>query len=294
MKFNGIIYCRTNIVNGKKYIGQTTNEKQREYSWNNMNTIYSGNLINKARKKYGISSFTYTVLGKCEADTKKELDEMLNSLEIYYIEKYNTKAPNGYNLTEGGGGMRGYHYTPTDEHKQKISESTKGKKKTRKIQSDSRKGRPISKEILNKKLANGVIHNVYQYNNDGELVKKWDYAISAKVFGYNPREIRKCCRDNGKRKHNGYVWSYKELTKSEVLFKYSPNKCSETTKSKISKAKSLKVYQYTLEGDLVKEWESIADAVRNGFSSGHICKCCKGERNKHKGFIWSYNKIDKK
>jgi hypothetical protein len=35
------------------------------------------------------------------------VEMMLYDLEKYYIKKYNTKAPNGYNLTDGGDGIFG-------------------------------------------------------------------------------------------------------------------------------------------------------------------------------------------
>lgn len=53
-------------------------------------------------------------------------------------------------------------------------------------------------------------------------------------------------------------------------------------------AKCKKVYQYTLEGEFVKEWPSINEAGRNGFCYKHISSCCLGRRKTHKGYIWSY------
>lgn len=49
------------------------------------------------------------------------------------------------------------------------------------------------------------------------------------------------------------------------------------------------VYQYTLDGELVAIWPCAMEAVRElGYSQGLICACCRGERNKHKGYRWSY------
>ena len=47
-----------------------------------------------------------------------------------------------------------------------------------------------------------------------------------------------------------------------------------------------KVAQYTLNGELVKIWDSIKDTERSGFSQ--VGKCCKGIYKQHKGFIWKY------
>jgi len=49
------------------------------------------------------------------------------------------------------------------------------------------------------------------------------------------------------------------------------------------------VYQYTLDGELVKVWNSANEAARElGFNQAHISDCCLGKRKTHKGFIWSY------
>lgn len=113
------IYLRTNNINGKQYVGQTVNFKVRECSWKSRQ-IYSGGIIDRARAKYGVENFKTDVLRECQ--TQEELDYW----EQYYIKTLNTKVPNGYNLTDGGGGTSGYELT--EEHKRKLSESHKGMK----------------------------------------------------------------------------------------------------------------------------------------------------------------------
>lgn len=58
--------------------------------------------------------------------------------------------------------------------------------------------------------------------------------------------------------------------------------------NKLKKINSKKVMQFTLDGELVKIWDSTMDAERNGFSSRKICDCCNGRNKTHKGFIWKY------
>lgn len=49
------------------------------------------------------------------------------------------------------------------------------------------------------------------------------------------------------------------------------------------------VYQYTLDGEFVKEWQSAHEIERQlGYHSSAISKVCRGIKNKHKGFIWKY------
>ena len=63
-------------------------------------------LIVRAIRKYGAKNFRVNLLG--EYDTVKRA---LVS-EQYYINKLNCRAPNGYNLTDGGEGVFGLVWTP--------------------------------------------------------------------------------------------------------------------------------------------------------------------------------------
>lgn len=58
----------------------------------------------------------------------------------------------------------------------------------------------------------------------------------------------------------------------------------KNTNGKLSK----KVYQYTLDGQFVREWESTAECDRNGFDHGNVAACCRGKLKKYKDFIWRY------
>lgn len=91
------IYCWTNKVNDKKYIGQSDDLHRRYSAFLYFNNTYSGDLINKARIKYNSADYwNYEVLEYC---TKEELNEK----EIMYIYLFNTTDRRlGYNLTSGG------------------------------------------------------------------------------------------------------------------------------------------------------------------------------------------------
>lgn len=96
----GIIYCYTNKVNGKKYIGQTIDPegrfKKHKSAMHNEKDVEYNAPIHRAMRKYGYDNFVYEVLA--EGATTEEL----NGLEIYYIAHYNTQIPNGYNIESGG------------------------------------------------------------------------------------------------------------------------------------------------------------------------------------------------
>lgn len=96
-----LVYCYTNLINNKKYVGQTNNLKKRvkqhkDDSFTNYNEARYNQLIHQAIRKYGLNNFKIDIL---EDNIPTEL---IDEKEKYYINKYNTIAPNGYNLTEGG------------------------------------------------------------------------------------------------------------------------------------------------------------------------------------------------
>lgn len=56
----------------------------------------------------------------------------------------------------------------------------------------------------------------------------------------------------------------------------------------------IKVYQYDLEGNFVREFESLTEAAKSCNSvTTNISKCCKGNFHTAGGFIWRYDKTDK-
>lgn len=82
------IYKITNKVNNKSYIGYTTNPQAR---WEGHRHNQGSKLVFQAIKKYGIDNFEFKVIAEDTVDNEQK-----------YIEQYNTIAPNGYNITEGG------------------------------------------------------------------------------------------------------------------------------------------------------------------------------------------------
>ena len=114
------IYKITNKINGKFYIGQSSDIETRYYNHFyelNHNTHCNKHLQN-AWNKYGENNFSFEIIYECDKN------DDLNNLEKYYITKYNTiDSSIGYNLTTGGEG-----YNLTNEIKNKISVSKRGQK----------------------------------------------------------------------------------------------------------------------------------------------------------------------
>lgn len=93
------IYMWVNLINGKKYIGQTQDLGGRFVRYN------SGDFnpyMSKAIAKYGIDNFEIIILEK-DADFAE-----LDCLEQYYMDYYKSYNKNyGYNLCKKAGSTRG-------------------------------------------------------------------------------------------------------------------------------------------------------------------------------------------
>lgn len=64
--------------------------------------------------------------------------------------------------------------------------------------------------------------------------------------------------------------------------------CKKCNCDKEGEKLSKKVYQYSLDGLLVKVWDSTSECSKNGYDCGNISKCCNGIRKTYKNYIWRY------
>lgn len=117
MKISCGIYSITNIINGKKIIGQSCRIESRmlQHKWELRNNKHENEYLQNAWNKYGEQNFRFEILLECSK-------EMLDQEEIRTIKEYKTTNRDlGYNIKEGGHSPR-----MTDETKEKISKSNIG------------------------------------------------------------------------------------------------------------------------------------------------------------------------
>lgn len=97
------VYLVTNLVTGKRYVGKAADPAKRweahKKSAHDTRRFALGNAI----RKYGSAAFLFEVLEWFETE-----DEAFSG-ERLAIVKYSTRAPLGYNLTDGGEGASGCH-----------------------------------------------------------------------------------------------------------------------------------------------------------------------------------------
>jgi len=210
------IYLVKNQQNRIVYIGQQIGTK----SINGYKG--SGLLLNRAYKKYGENYFKREIIEYCNIDE-------LNDKEKLYIKQYNTKFPHGYNLTEGGDGMKGYQYT--NDQKQNISKSKVGQKYPKehgeKIR-QSKLGKKRDQNTINKIIQTKASkHNiqpnlnlkgqyksnsqklVFQYDLQDNLLNEYQSAQDAgRCLGKSGNSIADCAAGRQKTAY-GYKWKYK-------------------------------------------------------------------------------------
>lgn len=110
-----VIYKITNNLNGKIYIGQTTQDLFRRFCQH----CSAKTIIGSAIRKYGKENFTIELIS--EVSTLQEL----NTKEEELIKKFNSLAPSGYNAAYGGDNRR-----QTKESRYKLSMAQLGRKHT--------------------------------------------------------------------------------------------------------------------------------------------------------------------
>ena len=102
----GKIYCISNDINDKLYIGKTTyptiQERFSLHCRDSRKIVYEKRPLYNAMKKYGIEHFNISLIEECDLD-------ILEDREQYWIEYYDSYY-NGYNATKGGDGKMLYDY----------------------------------------------------------------------------------------------------------------------------------------------------------------------------------------
>lgn len=235
------IYCYTNLINNKKYIGRTKqrlNQRAGKNGKKYYGCLYFGNAI----KKYGWENFVGEILLDgltYEEACQKEKD---------YIKLYKTNLSEyGYNLHTGGEGpskesvekMRESHKNKklSEEHRKHISEGVRqgannvnyGRKQTeiaRKHYSESKSGEKhpnFGKHLSEKtktKIAKSNSKKIKQFSLDGVFIKEWDnMVIAAEELGLNKKGINNCVR-HVRHSSGGFVWIYSD---PEEDAKYAEN-----------------------------------------------------------------------
>lgn len=247
------IYCIENLIDHKKYIGQSVNLKKRisKHLYELKNGVHFNDHLQQAWYKYGENNFNISIICYCKKD---ELDEK----EIYYIDLYKTTDKKyGYNKDSGGNKNK----TRTEESCNKMREYWKqhGGINDGLLQATKRAKKPV-----------------IQFNKKGEIIAEYDSIIEAsEATGIAFGNISAVCLGDNKTSF-GYVWRFK----GDDFNKFKIENNIKTKK---------KVVQYTMDRKYVNEYPSISDAWREtGIDYRNISAVCNGNRKSANGYIWKF------
>ena len=106
------------------------------------------------------------------------------------------------------------------------------------------------------------------------------HRLVAETFLINPENLP-CINHKDEDKTNNSVENLEYCT-----YEYNCNYGTRTERA--AKAQSKPVLQFTLDGEFIREWQSMTECTRNGFDQSNVCNCCQGKRKSAYGYIWKY------
>lgn len=212
----GYIYKTTNLLNDKIYIGKKKGEFTEKYKG-------SGKYLKNAINKYGVENFKVEVIEYCET-----LEEQ-NEKEKYWIAYYRNKNAEMYNIADGGDGGDIFSCLPQEqlqeiknyisycnkngicgnkgkhlskEHREKISRSNLGKKKSLEAIEKQRQA-ILGKPAWNKGLT----------KDDPRVAK---YCRKPGIYKHS-EETRNKISNNCKGKLKGRIWVNNGVKSKHIL-----------------------------------------------------------------------------
>jgi group I intron endonuclease len=248
------VYIHTSPSN-KVYVGITSQNPLKR--WGNGNNYSKHRYFFAAIQKYGWDNFKHEILfyNLTESDAKQK--------EIELIARYKSNNREfGYNLTQGGDGVKGYVHT--EKTKKKIGEVVRERYSTpeaRKELSIRMKGE--NNPFYNKQLSEEHKEKI-KLSHLGKKREPHTQETKAKISAANM----------GKKKLHLGVPRTAE--------------CRE----KLSITHSKAVLQFSKNGEFICEYPSGKEAALvTGTAPQNISRCCLGKSKTANGFIWKLKNI---
>jgi group I intron endonuclease len=248
----GFIYKLTS-PNGKIYIGQTINKKQRKYHYNTLKFKQQTKLWNNSQYYNWNPSDTFEIIEECLCGKNKVF---LNEREKYWILFYNS-FKNGLNCNEGGKGNTGYKANNLTKHK--MSKSGKSKP-------------PMSQKTKN------LLSKINSGENNPMYGKKHSKEVKDKISKFNSGVTF-----SDETKLNMSISAKKRPPISDV----TRNK--KINNSIGNKNANKKIAQVDLNDKHIKTWDSITECKNElNLRDSGISKVLTGKSKTTKGYRFIY------
>lgn len=285
------IYKATNLINGKVYVGQTVDFKQRV--WQHLRCYEKEDcFFHQAIEKYGRNNFDFQIIDKTTNPIKA------TELENYYIEELKAYRPYGYNTNLYGmcgfGGRPIVQLTLSGKYVARYSssgyaEKTKGFSNTSilyccKDKQKSHKGFMFMFEddyLKNgaKKYIKPKAHNkkkVIQCDLKGNYISEFDSLQEASIKTGVRRTSISCCVAHSYKSAGGYIFVYADEFPIKDVNLYVHSK------------KGTKVAQVDIStNEIINIYDSIAEAGRQlNVNYKSIHKVVDEENRSAYGYRW--------
>lgn len=303
------IYKITNKINGKVYIGQSRDIKNRirVHKYDFQKNKHHNPHFQKSWNKYGKDNFKFEIIEECE-------ENELNKNEQYWINFYNSFDSNlGYNLTNGGD----CEYLFSDVNNEKNRE------------------RQSSIPII-------------QLDFDGNIINIWNHGCreASKKLGLSQSTIWKCCNKESASCYN-FIWLYKndyenngvnlfwhesnsryrriiqldlytyeviriwESTKEIRCLNFDTGSVTKVCRGKIVSYKGYRWMYYTdylrgnidkrysnskivnkiLNGEILQTYNSVIEVSKDMECEESCIRRAIYNKSEYKGFYWEYQKL---
>lgn len=173
-----------------------------------------------------------------------------------------------YSVSNLGNVRRNEHYTTVKPNVQKQNETV-----------------AFYKERLVKPYKDSTGYFVVSLrNSNGETYRKKIHRLVAKAFVSNPNNLN-VVNHKDENKTNNSADNLEWCTAKQ-------NANYGTRNTRIQKATSTRIGQYTIDGKLIKIWNSMSEAAKSlgASTTSYIRRVCINQfgRKTYKGFIWKY------
>jgi hypothetical protein len=117
----------------------------------------------------------------------------------------------------------------------------------------------------------------------GKFIRQWSSSGDIqRALNYSTSNIIASCKGKYQTFY-GYIWKYggKDIIPMDLS--------KEEVKKALLKGKEIKIKQFDLLGNFIKQWDSMAEINRElGYAQSNIFLCCQGKLKKSHNFIWEY------
>lgn len=267
----GIIYKIFNEVNDKVYIGQTRQPLKRRWEHHLFLADNGDAVLYRAMRKHGKDNFHIELVEEIDND-------LLNEREIYWIDKFNSFAPNGYNSTLGGDGVTTYNHKEIIDYYLNVANNNMTK--------TAQYFECNIQTVMNIVHANDLeiqergswsFKSVVQLDLEGNFIAEYrSLTQAAEILNIPLINIQSVASETAPQKSaNGYQWVYKDNYDKNKDYAYRKNswravQCVETGQlfeSLTTAAQWIKDNDNKLKGDIKGMTSNIRRAIRTNIKA---------------------------